>query len=187
MIGLVHYRRIFSTKKRRTLKNALNTQEIKHLLIKAPIILPQKRKYYIETNYSHYVHAHEKDPLIKLREVLIEQKNSKYVDAYDRVMKKRTAHMFNMFIMKRSYFDDYCSWLFKTLFQLENKVDISEYEGQEKRVFGFVSELMMDIWIVANNYEYEETNWLFIGKSHFLKKVILFMMRKFGLKKQTHF
>jgi hypothetical protein len=148
-IGLVHYRRLFSKGGKRELDNILNKEQIEQLLDKAPIVVPKKRKYYIETNYSHYVHAHPKEPLEATRDVIAENYPS-YLDAFDQVMHKTSAHMFNMFIMKKKEFNQYSEWLFDVLFKVEERIDISRYSVQDARVFGFLAERLMDVWIVSN-------------------------------------
>jgi hypothetical protein len=158
-------------------------------LDKAPIILPKKRNYYIETNYSHYVHAHHKEPLDETRKVI--QKNyPKYLNTFDSVMKRRSAHMFNMFIMKNREFKQYASWLFDILFEVEKNIDISDYSVQEARVFGYISELLLDVWIETNNKKYIETNWIQIGDRKIIEKAVNFLSRKFlpdTNRKKTHF
>ena len=150
------------------------------------MILPTKRHYYIETNYSHYVHAHKQEPLDVTR-IIIKQYYPEYLGSFDKIMKKRSAHMFNMFIMKKKNFDDYCTWLFSVLGRLEENIDISEYSVQEKRVFGYISELLMDVWIEQNNVRYTENKWGQLGKRYLIKKAYSFIMRKLGRNENTHF
>ena len=50
-----------------------------------------------------------------------------------------------MMIMKKKYFDEYCEWLFDILFELEKRLDISGYSDYDARVFGFVSERLLDV------------------------------------------
>lgn len=100
-IGLIHYRRMFSLKRKRTFDSILSKSEVESLLKRAPIILPKKRNYYIETNYSHYIHAHYKEPLDVTRDI-IEEEYPEYINAFNNVMNSNSAHMFNMFIMKKN-------------------------------------------------------------------------------------
>ncbi|MCC3238367.1 DUF4422 domain-containing protein, partial [Pediococcus acidilactici] len=113
----------------------LNKREVEELLAKTPIILPKKRKYYIETNYSHYIHAHHREPIDVTRKVIVD-KYPEYLYAFDQMMKRTSAHMFNMFVMRKELFDEYASWLFDILTEVEKQIDISEYSVQEARVFG---------------------------------------------------
>lgn len=186
-VGLVHYRRLFFDKKPYNLENVINIEKVEQLLQKYDVLLPKKRNYYIETNYSHYIHAHHKEPLDKTRKI-IEKLYPAYLTAFDKVMKSRKAHMFNMFIMKADAFDSYCNFMFGVLGKLENEIDISDYSVQEARVFGYISELLMDVWLYTTNESYKEIQWGQIGPKQLVKKAISFVNRKFGIgKKQTHF
>ncbi|USS84724.1 DUF4422 domain-containing protein [Fructilactobacillus myrtifloralis] len=188
-IGLVHYRRFFSKHHRRTLEAVLTEAQATALLNKAPVVLPRKRHYYIETIKSHYLHSHHRKPLEVTREI-IKQEKPDYLQSFDTVMNRRSAHMFNMFIMKTDYFNQYCEWLFPILFKLEDCIDISHYSPQEARVFGYISELLLDVWVDTNQISYTECNWIQIGDRQLVKKGIAFLKRKFSSKvgsDQTHF
>lgn len=185
-IGLVHYRRLFFDSKPYNLNNVISVGKVHQLLQKYDVLLPKKRNYYIETNYSHYIHAHHREPLDKTREI-IKKSYPAYLKEFDRVMKNRKAHMFNMFIMRREAFDSYCNFMFDVLGKLENTIDISNYSVQEARVFGYISELLMDVWLYTTKESYKEISWGQIGSKHLVKKAISFVNRKFGLKTKTHF
>lgn len=186
-IGLVHYRRLFFEKKPYNLNNVIGVEKVQKLLQEYDVLLPKKRNYYIETNYSHYIHAHHKEPLDKTREI-IKKTYPAYLKAFDKVMKSKKAHMFSMFIMKSRAFDSYCTFMFGILSKLENEIDISDYSVQEARVFGYISELLMDVWLYTTNESYKEIPWGQIGSKHLVKKAISFVNRKFGIgKRQTHF
>ncbi|QBO36619.1 DUF4422 domain-containing protein [Periweissella cryptocerci] len=180
-IGLVHYRRHLSLSKQKDLATILNQQEVENLLSKTDIILPKKRNYYIESNYKHYAHAHHVEPLDTARAVLVE-KYPRYVPAFDKVMKQTSAHMFNMFIMKRPQFDNYASWLFDVLGEVEAKTDTTGWDDYEKRVYGFVSELLLDVWLDTNDYQYTEVNFVHMEKQNWPKKIANFLLRKVGMR-----
>lgn len=188
IIGLVQYRRYFFKKFRnRKLNNVLDKCDIIHLMKDSDVILPKMRHYYIETNYSHYIHAHHQVPLDETRRIIISLYPS-YLVSFDKVMSKRSAHMFNMFIMKKKYFNEYCEWLFDILEHVENSIDINNYSKQERRVFGYLSELLTDVWIDKNNISFVENKWGMIGPSHIIKRIFWFLMRKLNIKNnRTHF
>ncbi len=186
-IGLVHYRRYFRLKGFKSLKDVLSREEVTELLAENSIIVPRKRRYYIETNYSHYIHAHHREPLDLTREV-IKQDYPEYLSAFDNVMSRRSAHMFNMFIMQRDRFDNYATFVFGVLTRVESRVKLDGYSVQELRVFGYLSELLMDVWIEANNYPFKEVRWGQLGSSQTIKKMFFFLKRKIGFgRKITHF
>lgn len=177
-IGLAHYRRHFTLKKRgEKNQRPITRSELENLLTKNDVLLPRKRNYFIETNYSQYVHAHHEIDLKTTREIIAE-KYLNYLAAYDASMKKTTGHRFNMFIMKRDKFNAYCEWLFDILFELEKRLDISTYNANDSRVFGFVSERLLDPWIETNSIKYKDIPYVFMENQNWLKKGGAFIKRK---------
>ena len=181
-IGLVHYRRHFASKKnnnsKKRIEKVLTEEETKKILESTDVILPKKRNYYIENLYSHYEHTMYIEPLEETRKI-IEERYPTYLKEFDKLHKRTSAHMFNMFIMKKEILDEYCGWLFDILFELEKRVDITKYDAFHSRFFGRVSELLLDIWITTNNIKYEEVKVINIEKVNWLKKGTAFLMAKF--------
>ena len=180
-IGLCHYRRYFTrsnpcscSKKKQVI---LTKAEWEELLNKHPIIVPDKRKYYIETNRSHYNHSHYAKDL-DMTEKIIQEKYPQYSEAFSKVMERTWAHMFNMFVMRRDYFDEYCNWLFDVLQELEKRTDITDYDVVEARIYGYISELLLDVWLETNKLEYYEQNVAFLEPQNWLKKGGVFLKRK---------
>lgn len=175
-VGLDHYRRYLSLKKTKSIDTVLTKKQIETIFESTDIILPKKRKYYIQNNYDHYIHAHHKEPLDVSREI-IKERYPDYMNSFDYVMKQTSAHMFNMFIMKKDKFDEYCKWMFDVLFELEARIDITSYTTYEQRVYGFVSELLLDVWLKKNNYSYTEVNFVHMESQHWIKKGGSFLLR----------
>jgi len=92
-------------------------------------------------------------------------------------------HAFNMFVMKKEYLNKYCEWLFDILFELEKRIDISQYDAFHARVFGRISERLLDIWINTNNLNYDEIKVIDMENINWLKKITSFLMAKFMNKK----
>ena len=184
-IGLVHYRRHFSSKKvnkKDLINSVLTTEETKKLIKENDIILPKKRNYYIETLYSHYEHTMYIEPL-DITGKIIEEKYPKYLEEFNKLKTRTSAHMFNMFIMKKDKLDEYCTWLFDILFELEKRVDNSKYDSFHARFYGRVSELLLDVWLNSNEYKYKEVSLLNIEKVNWIKKGTSFLKAKFLGKK----
>ena len=168
--GLVHYRRLFSKGKRmlgasleKKYENVLDEKTLVDVMKKHDAILPKKRNYYIETLWSHYEHSHKIEGLEETRKVIAE-KYPDYLMKFDEVMKRRSAHMFNMIIAKDKVF--------------------SGYSVSEARIFGYISELLMDVWIEQNQIDYVELPVMFMGNQNMVKKIWMFVARKFGFVKQ---
>ena len=191
-IGLVHYRRHFTLKSRGYRKKHTNMEcvlsdsEILKLIDRYDVILPKKQKYIIETLYSHYAHTHYKEHLDETRNIIAKLYPEFLVD-YDAVMKQRSGHMFNMFIMKKEYVDEYCQWLFDILFELEKRMGqqyISPFQG---RFYGRVSEIALNCWLRhkkrTDTLQIKKVPVFYLEKIDWNRKIKSFFAAKFAHKK----
>ena len=159
--GLVHYRRLLGSPdaSRRRAEDAFDrlvtAAELAPLLEKSGIVVAKRRNYYIETVYGHYAHTFEGCQFDACREVLVETK-PEYVPAWDNLMQGRSAHIFNMFVMREDLFDQYCRYLFEILTELEQRHDPAQYDVFAARYLGRVSERLLDPWLETNGYTYKE-------------------------------
>ncbi len=153
--GLVHYRRYFKGHLPFQKFSILSENEIRQAMESFDVILPKKRNYLIETIYSHYSNAHYSKDLDETREVL-KKFYPQYLVEFDILMKQTKAHMFNMFIMKKVDFEAYSQWLIRILFELEKRLEINDYTPFQKRVFGFISELLLNVWVMHNKLNIKE-------------------------------
>lgn len=184
-IGLVHYRRYLGMKHGKDKWQCLLTKEEAQALCKEhDIILPQKRRYYIESLWSHYEHTHDISHLEKTK-AIIAKDYPEYLPAFNEVMKRTWGHMFNMFIMKKSYADEYCAWLFDILFKVEKQIDFSSLTAFDARLFGRISELLLDVWIETNGYSHKEIKMIQMGNENWPQKIKYFLAAKFFGKKYT--
>lgn len=182
--GLVHYRRHFGSgvKGKNPWERILHQEQLEHLLTTCDILLPRKRRYYIETLYSHYSNTHYREHLDLTRAIIGEQ-CPQYLDAFDRVMKRTWGHMFNMFIMSAEKSDAYCAWLFPILEQLEDRVDYKSLDPFQARLFGRVSELLLDVWLETQGYSYRELPLVSTEPVNWWRKGTAFLKAKFSGKK----
>lgn len=192
-LGLVHYRRHFSLKKKsdNPFDNILTSKEARWLTSKYSVIVPKKRKYYIESLYSHYAHTHYAEHLDETRRI-IKKIFPDYLESYDNVMKRTYGYMFNMMIMKKELFSDYCEWLFTILFELEKRMkpmesQLSAFQG---RFYGRVSEIIFNVWLDnclktgrISASDIKEIPYIYTEKIKWRKKIVSFLKAKFTKEK----
>lgn len=190
-LGLAHYRRYFGSLQAKKSKdlydNVLTETEAEELFRTYKVLVPKKRNYYIETLYSHYAHTHFAEHLDETRRI-IEANCPEYLGAFDKVMKQRSGHMFNMCVMERDLMDDYCAWVFGILFRLEEnlKHEESELSFYQGRFYGRVSEIIFNVWLqyqletgVLKESDICELPCLYTEKVNWLKKGTAFLSAKF--------
>lgn len=188
--GLVHYRRHLGTKDpagRRSpdrFDRIVGRDELLAELERSGdgVVVAKRRNYYIETVYSHYAHTFHAEQFDACRGVL-EDLSPGYVPAWDKLMASRGAHIFNMFVMRRELLDAYCSWMFPLLFELERRLDPSQYDAFNARYPGRVSERLLDPWLETNGLSYAELPVVSPEPVDWVRKGAGFLMAKFGGRK----
>lgn len=188
ILGLMHYRRYLGRKASHSLSDILSEEDIAAALAEVDVLVPKARNYFIEDQQTHYFNAHEHEPFNVMKEVIASDFPA-YSAAFEEVCHSTKAHLFNMQMMKQSDFQDFTDFLFGVLAKVEPQVPYEEYEGQESRVFGFLSEYLLDTWMKTNQKTYREYPLVTTEKTNWLDKGSAFLMRKFSNKKnkKTHF
>lgn len=147
IIGLVHYRRYFVKSFFTTnMEKAISEDDINKYLKKYDVILPNPYYTYKRTVEEQYAVDHNIEDYKKLREI-IKQNTPEYSEAFDIVSNRRYFYNYNMFIMNKKLFDEYAEWVFFVLGELEKQVNIDDYSDYNKRIYGFLSERLFNVWI----------------------------------------
>ena len=150
ILGLVHYRRYF-----------LDVNNIESLS-RNEIIIPKKVRYYKEgimnifllrrffTKLSiqdHYKKNHISLHWDVLRGIIC-HKFPEYLKIFDMVSNSKSGMShYNMFIAHKDFVNGYCEWLFNILFELKNVLDLDDYDAYQRRVYGFISERLLNVYI----------------------------------------
>lgn len=185
-IGLVHYRRYFAG-----MNHILSGVEAESLMDTYDIIVPKKRRYYIESLYSHYAHTLDGTHLDFAREI-IHHRCPEYDAACDVIYRRTWGYMFNMCILRREQLDAYCTWLFPILEELEDALTSSGSAANlstfEARLYGRVSEILLNVWLYHARVMNPELRICEVATLHtepvnWVKKGTAFLQAKFFGKK----
>ena len=170
-IGLMHYRRHLSFDDNMVYKEniyglveapLLNTSYINKFKLDSEHILKMVSQYDIITvkpwnvtyagsknNYDHYASSNKKLHIKDYDEALkiLQEKYPEFAQDVCSYNKSRVGYYTNIFIMKKELFNEYNLWLFDILFELEKRIDISKYDNEESRIFGYISEWLFGIYV----------------------------------------
>ncbi len=150
VLGLEHYRRLFTKRKFYLFKFPfLKSKDIDKILETYDVIVPKIATLPISI-YDHYAKDHIEDDLIKTKEI-IKRKYPKYVDICEKVLSGNEIYFCNMFIGKKEVIQDYANFLFDMLFELERQIkdEVDKRDAYQRRVYGFLSERLFTIWLKA--------------------------------------
>lgn len=162
IIGLVHYRRFFTSYMeiyKSYLFNykpkILSYTKIKKVLMDNDIILPISKKTVHTVKYV-YDYFHDSNDLEEVRKA-ISKLYPEYLVIFDKEMKKHRYYYANMMICKKAILEEYSNWLFDILFEVEKRIDLNKYtDSYQKRVFGFLAERLVQVWVKYNRMKIKE-------------------------------
>lgn len=148
-VGLVHYRRFLSKKRVNDLpKYYLNKEQAIGILEDYDVILPEPLNWKncnVASGYYDHGCGYLKD--LNLIEKILKERYPDYISEWKSTINGHSASYCNVLVTRKEYFDKYCEWLFDILFEAEREIDISGYTDSEKRVFGYLSEILLNVWI----------------------------------------
>lgn len=175
IVGFNHYRRYFVNENFKIHKilppNFLREKKVERMLESYDIILPEKVDLGGKTVRQQFNYYHDSKAWDELR-IIINKKYPEYMVDLNWVEEQKKEYCYNMFITKRKTFDSYFSWLFSILFILEKEIDISKYDNYNQRMFGFVAERLLNVWVHHNSLRVKECPVYFYSEKNIFQKVV---------------
>ncbi|WP_295699020.1 DUF4422 domain-containing protein [uncultured Helicobacter sp.] len=172
--GLFHYRRVFDFRGKTPLNNpydvnkirlspsqlqhtfGLSAQSIESMLKTADIIASKRIivSYGWESSrffnqYEIYARDHHQKDLDIVLEI-IREKYPHYEEAIQKVFFTRGQCLswWNLFVMKKDLYFEYCEFLFGVLFEAQKRIDLRFYTPYQARIFGFLAERLLNVFLV---------------------------------------
>lgn len=180
IVGICHYRRYFCERKRILRKNSiLKEKNIKEILKSYDIILPSKGNYEYnnKTSKEFFKENHDEEVWNKCKEI-ISIKHYEYLPDFEWFEKETTGYCYNMMIVSKNYFDEYHKWLFDILFELEKEIDVNKYDDYNIRMYGFLSERLLNVWIHHMHLRVKELPVYNTDTPCFTKKLVKLMLKR---------
>lgn len=150
IIGLCHYRRYFTQDEK-----ILTKEQIEQILSVYDVIVGTSSKTPAASVAAHYAAIHYKQDWIVCRNALAEMYPD-YLDAFDLVANANLMSLGNMMICRKELFDQYCAWLFPLLEKIECCTDISNYNPFQARLYGYLAERLLRVWILMQELSIRE-------------------------------
>jgi hypothetical protein len=173
--GLFHYRRFLDIKNKYTTQSYpsmidlsdWSQEALDEIMSENDIVLPHS-SVMPATLYEQYKSSH----IIKDLDICIDilrRDYPQYEPVIEQVLNTKEIYFCNMFIMKKELFNEYCEWVFDILSKAEKQITTEEYDKYNKRVFGFLSERLLNIFIAYKkltqpNLKIKEVNLIWMNE-----------------------
>lgn len=157
-IGLAHYRRYMGkTELSSSYRKVYDEPALIEFLKKADIVLPEKEYYKTDAKVEIIEGCTTAEVFDQLRNS-VSSVSPDYLKVFDDFFSQNAASQYNMFFCKREVFEKYCEWLFPILFDLEKYIDMDKLKGPQKRVYGYLAERLLNIWVMHNGLKVKYVN-----------------------------
>lgn len=162
-VGFVHYRRYFYTDRHK--KRIVPADWFSKDLEQYDIVLPEPWVL-TKTIGAQFAQFHNIDDLKTVR-AIVDERTPDFIPTFDALMHRHDLSCYNMFVMSSDRFDAYMAWLFGILDEARARIDVSGYDSYNKRLFGFLAERLLNVWVDAQQlrvkrypvYMPEESAW----------------------------
>lgn len=137
-----------------TLEKSLNSGKFE----KYHILVPKAYHFYPVNNRDFYIGAITR-PILQIVDQIIEEKHPDYIQYWIKTNRSRKIYYANISIMRDSYFDKYCDFVFHVFDELENKLISDGYyinlltEKSVNRLFGYIGEMLTNTFVIKSEKE----------------------------------
>ena len=167
IVGTCHYRR-YLVKPREEGKGEayLNAEDIRRILCGEENSFDLITSSLLELPGSYRegfaVDHHSKD--LQCLEQVLTEKYPEDAVVFRRLVEGNHTFFGNILVAKKPLYDAYCSWLFDILFEVERRTDMTGYDGYTKRLYGFLSEFLLYVYVQARHLKVYECRVAIIGE-----------------------
>ena len=190
-IGLNHYRRYFAFDKRNFLDDAivrsekdvisyrLNHRRLADILLHGKALVSKPRHYPYPLHIDYCV-SHVSYDFRMMRKIIHDVCPDYDLAFYSVMMRNNALSPYNMFVIGWADFESYCTWLFKILGEAEKRINIENYSNVQKRIFGYMAERLLNVWLYKNRlktrklniYKFTDSEWQLRGMKKVCKNIL---------------
>ena len=171
--GLFHYRRFLTGRDEVSIRNEnlvgyvgkrsgawaakhiITENEMEMFLEKSDVIVPMLSMPFPFTVYEdlqRFVYEDDIQKMVKTVETLYPE----YSDALHETLNGTRISYCNMFIARKNFVNEYCTWLFEILKAIEPYIKLDSYDTNHQRIFGYYAEVLMNVYIRRNSLKTKE-------------------------------
>lgn len=144
-IGICHYRRFFTDDS----MIPLSEGDYDRILRTRDVIVPKPKSEPGQTYRQVYAKAHNIHDFEAVGRS-VRKLYPQYAEAFHQMAEGHDFYYGNLFVMPRSLYNKYCSFLFEVLFDASGEIHPEEYvDLYHRRVFGFLSENLLMVFLRA--------------------------------------
>lgn len=150
-VGTCHYRRYLINEQEQVYTKA----EYEKLLQEYDLITTRRVK--LNNSYHFGFSANHNQKALDMTGTVIGELYPDYYDTYVRLVNGTETYFGNMFVTSKALYDEYAQWLFSIFAVVAERIELETGEdAYHKRVFGFISEFLLLVWVTVKGLKVKE-------------------------------
>ena len=172
-VGICHYRRFLISEE----GYAFSEAEYEQILKQYDIITTKQLE--LPGSYRNGFAAHHNAAVLDETGNIIAELYPEYHDAFIKLVHQNRTYFGNIMVAEKELYDEYCKWLFTIFFELQKRIDLTFADDYHKRVFGFISEFLLYVWVTVRKLRAYECRVAIIGEKKETNEVTMKMAEFF--------
>lgn len=172
-VGICHYRRFLTNEE----GYVFSEKEYEEILSEYDIITTKQLE--LPNSYHYGFGAHHKISTLDETGEIIKEIYPEYYDTFIKLVHQNKTYFGNIMVAKKTLFDEYCKWLFDIFFELQKRIDLTFEDDYHKRVFGFISEFLLYVWVNVRDLKAYECRVAIIGEKTETREIKMQMAQFF--------
>lgn len=180
-VGLCHYRRFFTSSAFGNKPDSIiGSEKIESILKDYDVIAPYKAFFWKGTVNAFLKCGYERD--LKITGDAIQALYPEYYQFWEsEVLHSASNYLYNMFIMQSDLLSEYSMWLFNILDYVEQRVDMTDYNKAQQRLYGYLSERLLGVWMSKNNLRIYHMRVLNVESRRGIPQVLKQIVKRSGI------
>ena len=157
-VGICHYRRFLTNES----GYVFSEKEYEEILEKYDIVTTKQLE--LPNSYYYGFGSHHKINTLDETGQIIKEIYPEYYDTFIKLVNENKTYFGNIMVAKKAVFDEYAKWLFDIFFELQKRINLTFEDDYHKRVFGFISEFLLLVWVTVRKLKAFECRVAIIGE-----------------------
>lgn len=151
-VGTCHYRRFLINEEE---QRVFSRKDYEALLQEYDLVTT--KRVVLNNSYHYGFSANHNVKALDMTGIVIKEKYPEYYRTYEELVNGPETYFGNMIVTSKALYDKYCEWLFTIFFEVQNRINVdTDEDAYHKRVFGFISEFLLLVFVRVNQLKVKE-------------------------------
>ena len=158
-VGTCHYRRYLIDEN----EHIMNEKQYEQIFKEYELVTT--KRVILNNSYHYGFSANHNVTALDMTGEVIKELYPEYYDTFIQLVNGNETYFGNMIVTSKELFDKYAEWLFTIFFEVQKRIDMeTDKDSYHRRVFGFISEFLLLVWVRVNNIKVKECKVGMVGE-----------------------